>query len=375
MKRILSTAAFVVPVLLAAPAVAGDYHNESTLRCAQCHIMHFSESPGHGGSWNYTAAFGSAGPYEYLLRSDVNSLCLSCHDGDGIAPDVYGSVNNGGGSTDVRLGGFLNEVGDGNEVNGHTLGSVLTAPGGLFANPDGLNCTDCHNQHGYAGYDPTGTTDGNNYRNLQGGGAFGFVQYNFDQIGTFDPTKDVFERSAAAYDEGDVDWGEPDTAQSAIATWCAACHGDFHGDVGTGPLAAGAPGVGGEVSTSGLGGWAHFQRHPSSAVNIGNLGGGHSSIDLYNGTEHSNAGLTKSSFVKIMSGTGVNWGANAIADDATPTCISCHKAHGNGNPYGLIFRQGMGTATENGDTNGNSLEDLCGQCHVQAEYFALTPGA
>ena len=60
---------------------------------------------------------------------------------------------------------------------------------------------------------------------------------------------------------------------------------------------------------------------------------------------------------------------DAPAADVTPTCITCHKAHGNGNPFGLIFRAGSGAPTEDGDTDGSSLRDLCGQCHVQGAAF------
>jgi hypothetical protein len=44
-------------------------------------------------------------------------------------------------------------------------------------------------------------------------------------------------------------------------------------------------------------------------------------------------------------------------------CINCHKAHGNGNPFGLIYRSGEGTLTEDGGSRGESHNDLCGQCH------------
>lgn len=44
--------------------------------------------------------------------------------------------------------------------------------------------------------------------------------------------------------------------------------------------------------------------------------------------------------------------------------MSCHKAHGNRNPFGLIFMTGTGaTVTEDGD--GGVYKDLCRQCHTQ----------
>jgi len=70
--------------------------------------------------------------------------------------------------------------------------------------------------------------------------------------------------------------------------------------------------------------------------------------------------------VKAMNKDG-NWNSTDPLDhaDTTPSCFSCHKAHGNDNAFGLIFMSGTGTVTENGD-NGTMVEDLCGQCHVQA---------
>jgi hypothetical protein len=350
----------VAPVALASTAWAGDYHRDGNLLCSQCHVMHYSQAHGYnsnGGGFVFTPLGG--GPHHFLLRGPVNDLCLTCHDNNGIAPDVYGATNTGNGSTDVREAGFLNRLGDPTEAAGHTLDSTDIAPGSTgagWSNPDGLNCVDCHAQHGNA---INGSVDGdpgfNLYRNLKhnpGQGSGLVVSYNYGAHGTNNLTRDVFERQNAEYDEADVDFNEPSSANSAIAAWCAGCHGDFHGAVG-GPQIGGVPfGAGFE----------EFVRHPAAGVDIGTLGGGHSNLGLFN--QHTNK-------VKVMSPTGV-WGLTHPSD-VTPTCISCHKAHGNGNAFGLIFRQGTGALTENGDTPGNQLEDLCGQCHVQGRFFFNNP--
>jgi hypothetical protein len=357
MKRITWVVAFALLLTCAPLAMAGDYHTDATLLCAQCHIMHFSQSHGYqpNGSGFFLAP-DPGGPFTFLLRAEVNDLCLSCHDA-GPAPDVLGSANNGTGASDIRLAGYLNRLGlEGLPATGHTLDSLDEAPG---SDPPwkpedengagkGLNCVNCHHQHAYAG-------GANAYRNLRhspGNGApFPGVQvtYNDDQIGTFDVTKDVFERNAASYDESDVDWMEPDPTQSKIGQWCGTCHDNFHGTPGD------AATVGGEATGTD---WEHFLRHPTAGVQLGNLGGGHSSLGQYNANTNK---------VKVMSEVGT-W--DPAGSDVTPTCISCHKAHGNGNAFGLIYRSGSGTLTENGDTNGSQLEHLCGQCHVQASFFA-----
>jgi hypothetical protein len=361
MRWLARAATLVLSLCLVGNALAGDYHTEANLLCSQCHIMHYSQSHGYqpsGGGFYLQP--GAGGPFHYLLRDEINNLCLACHDDAGVAPDVLGA-NGGNSPTDVRLAGFLNRLGvTGLAPTGHTLDSLDEAPG---SDPpwkpeddngvgEGLNCINCHAQHGYAGY---GHPTGNQYRNLQSGPGNGsglFITYNHDDIGNNDLTRDVFERQAAEYDEGVVDWNEPDNTDSAIGAWCGGCHNNFHGTPGD------ANTVGGEPDGTS---WSSFVRHPTAGVNIGALGGGHSNLTLYNA--HTNK-------VKVMSELGV-W--DPAGADVTPTCISCHKAHGNGNAFGLIYRNGTGTLTENGDTNGTQLEDLCGQCHVQAEWFFENP--
>ena len=61
--------------------------------------------------------------------------------------------------------------------------------------------------------------------------------------------------------------------------------------------------------------------------------------------------------------------------DATPGCVSCHKAHGNQNPFGLFYlgRTPSGTPNEQGAlmagqvamTDQIGTRNLCGQCHGQ----------
>lgn len=350
---------------LAPSALAGDYHKNATLSCQQCHIMHYSQSHGYNADGSgFFLNPGAGGPFHFLLRDEVNDLCLACHDNNAIAPDVLGAANTGNEPGSVRLAGYLNRLGiEGLEPTGHTLDSLATAPGSdppWKAEDDngaghGLSCVNCHHQHGAA----QGVTGGNAYRNLLTGpgplaNGQAYVSYNDTTIGTNDLTKDVFERSPASYDESFVDFNEPVNTESKMGKWCSGCHTDFHGTPGD------ANTVGGEPATD-PGEWEEFLRHPTAGVNIGALGGGHSSLSQYN------AHLNK---VKVLSEVGV-W--DPAGADVTPSCMSCHKAHGNGRAFGLIYRQGTGTKTEDGDTAGNQLEDLCGQCHVQGNYFFQNP--
>jgi hypothetical protein len=313
--------------------------------------MHFSQQHGYMGAdstLGYGSGFaegftplGGAGPHKYLLRNEANDLCLTCHNGQTFAPDVLGANTN----SYVRMAGGLNEVGDGvAEMTGHTLGSTDPAPGSTpeWSSEVGLECVNCHFPHG-----------GANYRNLAGNpGNYStqgrtYVAVTYATGGTNDLTKDVWEHDATLnqlsthYAWTNTDYNEPLAtpalyAGSSYAFFCKGCHSDFHG-------AQGGTEVGGT-------GGEEWLRHPNAVANIGALGGGHSSYTVYSG---------RTNHVKTMSASGV-WPAT----DNTPSCFSCHKSHGNGNAFGLIYMSGTGTINEDGD-NGTTVKEMCKQCHTQ----------
>lgn len=364
MKRVIGLlCVFAVAILVPLAATAGDYHRSASLVCADCHTMHFSQTHGYQGADSTVGAasgfaggftpLGGAGPHAYLLRNEVNELCLTCHNGKTFAPDVVGPNAN----SYVRMAGALNEVSDGVLVQetGHTLGSTSSAPGSTpdwSAGTTGLECTNCHFPHG-----------GANYRNLAGNPGnystqsrtYAAITYNAgaapNYAGLFpnDLTKDVYEHDgslnqlATHYATANVDYNEPAAtpalyAGSAYAFFCKGCHSDFHG-------AQGGTEVGGT-------GGQQWLRHPNAVANIGAVGGGHTTYAQY-----TVAG--KTNYVKTMSLSGV-WPAT----DNTPSCFSCHKSHGNENAFGLIYMKGTGTITEEGD-NGTTVKELCRQCHSQ----------
>lgn len=362
MKRTLGAAA-VLSALLAAPAVAGDYHTGTTLNCADCHVMHYSQSHGYSanGGGQFVIPF-AGGPFHYLLRGEINDTCLACHDGTNFAPDVLGQ-NTG---SDVRQAGALNRPGFNTagyfDSTGHTLDSTAVAPGGTWSNADGLNCVNCHSQHGRGG--ASGASLWRNLVSDAGGGSWGDTPVTYVNSATVPTppfTKDIWQKTALVFDESNVEFLEPVNTASAMATYCGGCHSNFHG-------ALGGSEVGGQFDGTN---WTEFVRHPNAGVNIGAIGGGHSNLNMYKEGNRTGTPKGKVNFVKVMSETGV-WGNTATAADGlTPTCVSCHKAHGNQNAFGLIYRQGTGTLTEQGDTGGGLYENLCGQCHVQAAAFAV----
>ena len=111
-------------VLVSGVALAGDYHSGSTLTCSQCHVMHAQTSHSYSGAGTATTYT----PTHYLLKDEINNLCLSCHD-DSFASDVLGLQN--GGSVDLnRSGGALNR--DGATVDKDALAGrgLINAKGG-----------------------------------------------------------------------------------------------------------------------------------------------------------------------------------------------------------------------------------------------------
>jgi len=338
---------------MASVSAAGDFHHGSTLICSDCHVMHYSQSHGYNADGTgSTTPLGAGGPFEFLLRNDINDLCLSCHNGQSWAPDVLEAHGNGY----VRQAGALNEVGGGGlypPTADHTLGSTDVAPGSdpAWNNADGLECTDCHAAHG------SNIAHVNTYRNLGGWGTaeegFGptnWITYSRGDVEGANPLTEWVHEDASSgtsanhYGVGAVTFNEPLATESAYAEFCKSCHTNFHGDVG-------GPEIGGAGTPP-----EGFVRHPASTADIGAIGGGHSGLGVL-------TALTNQ--VQVMSPLGQKAGAYDGTDTGlTPSCMSCHKGHGNQNAFGLIFMSGTGTITEQGD-DGIQVRDTCKQCHGQ----------
>lgn len=376
LKVLLSIAVVVV----AMPLLAADaYHAGQYANCSDCHTMHASvhdnvssltvqtdapASPVTAGGTGVNIWLPVQGDAEHYLLKGGEAVCETCHDGKTFAPDVIGANN--GMATAVRSAGYLDGAG------GHQLGSKITPPGfdtntvgvadstKIYVPANGLECVSCHGAHG-------STTV---YRQL--------VPYSWPSRTSFQPTRNVsttFDATkdvninkanfvpgtADYYDASNISYGKFATAvvgqsstNNRFDTFCAACHGQFHG---------GATGQGTTATTLDTNGNVFddaaklFVRHPTAGVVMGT-----SNAQVYDGTS-----------TRYPAGYKATWqkaplylpAANDFAN-ATPGCVSCHKAHGNNNPFGLLYI-GDGALTENGSVNGTYVS-LCHQCHAMGGF-------
>lgn len=329
--------------LAAVSAMAGDYHAGTQLVCSDCHVMHYSLSHDFNGTDDPGGLSG--GPNPRMLRAPEVELCLTCHDGQSTAPDVFGANT---GTDYVREAGALN---DGAETNyetwkGHTLGTTDTAPGGTWDNADGLDCGDCHGAHNSpsnSARDVNGHTRVNPWRNLsrRAGGSTDNYTVSYE-VGSNTGEYDVFETDATlgqisthySYDNSSLN--EPVTTMSGMGQWCMKCHPDFHGD----------------STAANMHDESDWLRHPAADADLSELG-----------SSKASRWDTLTNHVKVMMDPA------STDTTATPTCTSCHKAHGNQNPFGLIYMSGTGDPTEEGDDGTEGIRDLCRQCHSQGTPY------
>jgi len=301
---------------------AGLHHTKSDGACSDCH------KPRVEGQFSLVlVSLATTGTRPSVpVPTDVNRTCLGCHGGKVEPSVVFGASGNV-----IRQAGFLRASG-GPMHTGHTLGSTERAPGGTWTpGPEGLVCTDCHDPHGENGQ----------YRNLvlRPGSATEDRRIAFVLGVINDPSKDVWIKSGldgtGKYDARNIYFNQPQEGRSAYGDWCQGCHTNMHAGATSRP--------------AGARGW---RRHPTSDARIGSRGfAARSNLSRFSNLDNR---------VPTMSASG-QWPGR----DNTPSCMSCHKAHGNANPFGLLYMAGQGQLTEDGDSRGQTPIDLCHQCHTQ----------
>lgn len=357
MRKLIAAAAAIV---WAGAALAGDYHQSSTLKCSECHTMHASRAHGlqSSNALDNIGWFGNpAIPNEKLLiQAGVNVTCLACHNNT-AAPDVFGA-NEAGPALNVRSAGALNGTVTGHSLGaggyqdwmGHTLGSSAMPPGfgGATWDPaaEGFHCGNCHSVHGQP----------NAFRNLGGPKAgtdslkatFGLAVNipTFNEMPATGPRSvaadanlDVFVNNVArTYATGDVNFQIGNEASGPrMNQYCGVCHGDYHGAAMT------------EAATPG-----HFIRHPTSGQGVADANS--PSTDLPTATN-----------AVVLARPLYNSGKT----DAQTGCLTCHKGHGNGRGFGIVYpaaANAVNANLENGDAPVDGtiypIRNLCTVCHL-----------
>jgi len=251
------------------------------------------------------------GPFStLLLKSTVNELCLTCHDGsDPTAPDVLLPVQMYNGTASGESGGGHFAIIGIDNTAGHNLGLGSVVPLQVEGQFVELSCASCHAVHGNG-----------NYRNLlydpAGAGDSLVLVDGVDVFTQFAPDKPpTISGTTAAYNRDNVGY------RQAYSAWCASCHNRLQANsTGSAP--------------------AHFNSHPSDvALNEFPTEPHTDPVHWVSGT---GAGFADdpNGIIRVPFGvpTAVDYfTAREPAESNIVFCGSCHKSHGGQYTKSLLW--------------------------------------
>ncbi|PWB75568.1 hypothetical protein C3F09_02045 [candidate division GN15 bacterium] len=308
------------------------YHRGANLFCSQCHTMHASET--HAGLASEPGAYPRTyTPQPKLLKAaDPVTLCLTCHDNQAGIPDVVGADVNGLNERAAGLFGMADMPND----NGHKIATgidpnvlcerchadpnnVRDASGFVTAS---VSCIDCHNPHGNG-----------RARNLQWaswpGGEYPFGYY-------VRPGSTGLSR----YESSNIGYPAPNGTNFAVegvevTNMCIDCHHAIFNNTDIDTTHVKHPVYNSE--------WAE-----RNTISQGDAGGSTVSSHWISG---SGAGFLQTPRVHYVVRGATDFATSTtVAATNGVFCLSCHKAHGSNEPFGLVFHWTPGG-------------EGCDQCH------------
>lgn len=285
--------------------------------CSKCHTMHNSQNG---------AAVVAGGPFNKLL-SGGGGTCVGCHAEAGVTNDAGTGLGNnamaapqvtqsGANGTSFLTGGYFNATAASvHDASGFGGGAVLVsaAPGAngvRITEADGtisplnLSCENCHDAGGH--HKPNAYRQIKNVTTTNNTPAPNYgVQASFPG-----------DRAAAAYNATEMN------------TFCASCHGGFHGANQK------------DAAGTAAGTWI---RHPTD-------------ISMANPAVAGSAPSIVAGYDNTVDNKVVPVGTNGTNIDVV-MCLSCHVPHGGPNADLLSFDYNTAQAGAGGATTG------CETCH------------
>lgn len=310
------------------------HHLASESECGDCHRTHGTDAAIESRFAAIPRRPGPAGAHA-LRADDALDLCLACHDGVAGIPDVVGDDAN---DLESRSAGFFEAPGRRNP-NGHDLGYGLQSQVGTAelcarchsgpVTSARVTCVDCHDPHGNG-----------RARNLR---------YASDPSATpiLGLLVNPLARGLERYESESVAFGTMDGAQLREASSvCVDCHHAFSGLDHVDPNRDGI-----------------HERHPTydserGARNTIRQGGAKGSTDPAHWERGRGSGFGATPRLRVVTSGATSYGAARTVNAATNGvfCLSCHRAHGSDQPFGLVWTVGR----DDGPAG-------CDQCHAAVE--------